>query len=47
MQQHELFIVEKIIQYLNRLSDYLFMLASYVAHKMGVEEVPWQPRLNP
>jgi len=47
MQQHELFIDEKIIQYLNRLSDYLFMLARYVAHKLNVEEVPWQPRLNP
>jgi cob(I)alamin adenosyltransferase len=47
MQQHELFIDEKIIQYLNRLSDYLFTLARYIAQKLGVEEVPWKPRLNP
>lgn len=46
MQQHDLFIDEKIIQYLNRLSDYLFTLARYVAQKLGAEEVPWKPRLN-
>ena len=46
MQQHELFIDEQIIQYLNRLSDYLFTLARYAAHKLGAEEVPWKPRLN-
>lgn len=47
MQQHALFIDEKIIQYLNRLSDYLFTLSRYVAQKLRVAEVPWQPRLNP
>lgn len=46
MLQHELFVDEKIIQYLNRLSDYLFTLARYVAQKLGSEEIPWQPRLN-
>jgi cob(I)alamin adenosyltransferase len=46
MQQNELFIDEKIIQYLNRLSDYLFTLARYVAQKLGAEEIPWNPRLN-
>lgn len=46
MQQHELFIEGKIIQYLNRLSDYLFTLARYVAQKLGAEEIPWKPRLN-
>ena len=46
MQQHELFIDEKIVQYLNRLSDYLFTLARYAAQKLGVEELPWKPRLN-
>jgi cob(I)alamin adenosyltransferase len=45
MQQHELFIDEKIIQYLNRLSDYLFTLARYVAQKLGTEEVPWRARV--
>jgi cob(I)alamin adenosyltransferase len=46
MQQHEFFVDEKLIQYLNRLSDYLFTLARYVAHKLGVEEIPWKPRLS-
>ena len=45
MQQHELFIDEKVIQYLNRLSDYLFTLARYVAQKLGVEEIPWKARI--
>lgn len=46
MQQHGLFVDEKVIQYLNRLSDYLFTLARYMAQKLGAEEIPWQPRLN-
>jgi cob(I)alamin adenosyltransferase len=33
-----------IIKYLNRLSDYLFMLARYIAHVLKVEESPWKPR---
>lgn len=45
MQQHELFVDEKIIQYLNRLSDYLFTLARFVAQKLGVEEIPWKARI--
>jgi cob(I)alamin adenosyltransferase len=45
MQQHELFIDEQIIQYLNRLSDYLFTLARYAAQKLGAEEIPWKPRM--
>jgi cob(I)alamin adenosyltransferase len=46
MQQHQLFVDEKVIQYLNRLSDYLFTLARYAAQKLGAEEIPWKPRLN-
>jgi cob(I)alamin adenosyltransferase len=46
MQQHELFIDEKVIQYLNRLSDYLFTLARYVGLKLGVEEIKWNPRIG-
>jgi cob(I)alamin adenosyltransferase len=33
-----------IIKYLNRLSDYLFVLARYTAHLEGVAEIPWRPR---
>ncbi len=34
-----------IIKYLNRLSDYLFVLARYVAHLLNVNEVTWKPRV--
>jgi cob(I)alamin adenosyltransferase len=38
--------VEAIIpKYLNRLSDYLFMLARYAGHVLGVAEIPWKPRI--
>ena len=46
MQQHKLFVEEKVIQYLNRLSDYLFTLARYAAQKSGVKEIPWKTRIS-
>jgi cob(I)alamin adenosyltransferase len=33
-----------VIKYLNRLSDYLFVLARQMAYDLGAEEVKWQPR---
>lgn len=39
------FVGPLILPYLNRLSDYLFMLARYTTFKLGVEETPWKPRL--
>jgi cob(I)alamin adenosyltransferase len=33
-----------IIQYLNRLSDYLFVLSRWIAFSQKVEEVKWIPR---
>lgn len=33
-----------IIKYLNRLSDYLFVLARQAAHQLKAEEIPWKPR---
>lgn len=35
-----------LLQYLNRLSDYLFVLARYFGKKLQVEEIPWQPNLK-
>jgi cob(I)alamin adenosyltransferase len=32
------------LQYLNRLSDYFFVLGRYIAHQLGVEEVIWVAR---
>ncbi len=46
MQEHELFVEPLIIKYLNRLSDYLFVLSRYVAFLLNIEETPWKPRVN-
>src|SRR5258708_2513641 len=46
MQQHDLFVEPLVIKYLNRLSDYLFILARYIGHLLGVSEIPWKPRVN-
>ncbi len=35
---------EIIIQYLNRLSDYLFVLARFLTKEQGGEETLWKPR---
>jgi cob(I)alamin adenosyltransferase len=34
-----------IIKYLNRLSDYLFVLSRYTGNQMKVEEISWKPRV--
>lgn len=45
MQEHELFVEPLVIKYLNRLSDYLFVMARYIGHISGVSEIPWKPRV--
>ncbi len=34
-----------ILKYLNRLSDYLFILARFTSHLLKVGEMPWKPRV--
>ena len=34
-----------VIKYLNRLSDYLFVLSRKMAHELNAEETPWKPRM--
>ena len=34
-----------VIKYLNRLSDYLFVLARAIGQDDSVEETPWKPRM--
>ncbi|MGC4037219.1 MAG: cob(I)yrinic acid a,c-diamide adenosyltransferase [Chitinophagaceae bacterium] len=34
-----------VLKYLNRLSDYLFVLARYVTHLLKAEEIPWKARV--
>ncbi len=45
MQQQDLFVDALVTKYLNRLSDYLFVLARYIGHLLGAEEIPWKPRV--
>ncbi|PWJ59521.1 cob(I)alamin adenosyltransferase [Dyadobacter jejuensis] len=42
-QQEE--VAEIVIRYLNRLSDFLFMLCRSMTHELGSEEVQWKPRI--
>lgn len=37
-------VEEIVIKYLNRLSDYLFVLARKQAHDMKIKEIQWKPR---
>ena len=32
-----------VLKYLNRLSDYLFVLSRKMTQELGVEELPWRP----
>ena len=34
-----------VIKYLNRLSDYLFMLARFIGQELKAPEVAWKPRI--
>ncbi len=34
-----------IIKYLNRLSDYLFVLGRYTGHQLNIAEISWKPRI--
>ena len=35
-----------VIKYLNRLSDYLFVLARMIAQELKIVESPWKPRMG-
>ncbi|GAB3259202.1 cob(I)yrinic acid a,c-diamide adenosyltransferase [Larkinella harenae] len=39
------FVDPLVIQYLNRLSDYLFVLGRKMVQELDVEEITWQPRI--
>jgi len=44
LSQNE-YIDQKVLSYLNRLSDYLFVLARYIVVKNQGQEIPWKPRV--
>lgn len=45
MQEEGFFVDTLVIKYLNRLSDYLFVLARFTGHKLQIAEIPWKPRV--
>lgn len=45
LNQEDANVEELIIKYLNRLSDYLFVLGRTMAKELKAEEVQWKPRL--
>ena len=38
------FVAPLVVKYLNRLSDYLFVVARIIAHELKVAEIVWKPR---
>ena len=45
LQQDTSEVEPVLLQYINRLSDYLFVLARYTGHLLKVEEIAWKPRM--
>jgi cob(I)alamin adenosyltransferase len=46
MQEQDMFVEPLVIKYLNRLSDYLFVLSRYIGHLLQVSELPWKARIS-
>jgi cob(I)alamin adenosyltransferase len=44
MQDEKMEVEALVLQYLNRLSDYLFILARYTGKLSNAEEIQWKPR---
>jgi cob(I)alamin adenosyltransferase len=38
-------VAEIVVKYLNRLSDYLFVLSRMMTHELNAPETPWKPRM--
>jgi cob(I)alamin adenosyltransferase len=45
LQESNLFIEPIVLKYLNRLSDYFFVLARFIALKVHASEIQWKPRI--
>ena len=45
LQEQNMFVETLVIKYLNRLSDYLFVLARFIGHRLKIKEVPWKARV--
>jgi len=46
MQYEGIHVNELVVKYLNRLSDYFFVLARYTGQQLNVKENSWRPRLR-
>ena len=44
LQEHE-YVSEMVFKYVNRLSDYLFVLSRKLSQDLNVNEQPWKPRM--
>ncbi|HJT74013.1 MAG TPA: cob(I)yrinic acid a,c-diamide adenosyltransferase [Chitinophaga sp.] len=44
LQEQNQFIDPLVLQYMNRLSDYLFVLSRWIGHQLNVPEIAWKPR---
>jgi cob(I)alamin adenosyltransferase len=44
LHAHE-FVADIVMKYVNRLSDYLFVLSRKISQDLQVEEQPWKPRM--
>ncbi len=38
------FVDDLVIKYINRLSDFIFVLGRLMAQELNAEEIPWKPR---
>lgn len=45
LELESLEVEQIILKYLNRLSDYLFVLSRYISHQLNAGEIPWKPRV--
>ncbi len=43
--QEESYVAELVIKYLNRLSDFLFVLSRAISFELDVKEITWKPRI--
>ena len=39
------FVADLVVKYLNRLSDFLFVLGRKLSSDLGAAEIPWKPRM--
>lgn len=45
MVEQDEYVSDLVLKYLNRLSDFLFVLARYLTHINGKVEIPWRARV--